>query len=112
MGDTSLTLIRGTLDLLILKALSTGEKHGYAVSEWIERVTSGKLLVEEGTLYPALHRLERRRLVAAEWGLSDNNRRAKYYRLTPRGAKHLAREETNWRSYTAAVARALSERAG
>ena len=112
MGDGSLTLVRGTLDLLILKALSTGEKHGYAVTEWIERVTSGTLLVEEGTLYPALHRLARRGLISAEWGLSDNNRRAKYYRLTPGGAKHLAREETTWRSYSAAVDRVLRERLG
>jgi PadR family transcriptional regulator PadR len=109
MGDASLALVRGTLDLLILKALSTGEKHGYAVSEWIERVTTGKLLVEEGSLYPALHRLERRGLIAAEWGLSENNRRAKYYRLTARGTEHLAREETTWRSYSAAVDQALSQ---
>ena len=66
MGEKSLGLIKGTLDLLILKALSTGEKHGYAVSEWLEKVTDGRLLVEEGTLYPALHRLERRGLIAAE----------------------------------------------
>lgn len=109
MGDESLALIRGTLDLLILKALSTGEKHGYAVSEWIERVTDGRLLVEEGTLYPALHRLERRGLITAEWGLSDKNRRAKYYRLTKRGVKSLAREETTWRSYSDAVDKALAE---
>jgi transcriptional regulator len=102
-------LIRGTLDLLVLKALSTGEKHGYAVSEWIDRVTDGRLLVEEGTLYPALHRLERRGLVKAEWGYSENNRRAKYYSLTARGTQRLEREEATWRSYSAAVARALEE---
>jgi transcriptional regulator len=105
----NLGLIRGTLDLLVLKALSTGEKHGYAVSEWIDRVTSGRLLVEEGTLYPALHRLERRGLITAEWGLSENNRRAKYYRLTSRGEKRLEREETVWRSYSDAVERALGQ---
>jgi transcriptional regulator len=102
-------LIRGTLDLLVLKALSTGDKHGYEVSEWIDRVTSGRLLVEEGTLYPALHRLERRGWIAAEWGLSDNNRRAKYYALTVKGRKRLEREEATWRSYSDAVAKALQE---
>ena len=109
MTEKSLGLIRGTLDLLILKALSTGEKHGYAVSEWLEEVTDGRLLVEEGTLYPALHRLERRRLIAAEWGLSDNNRRAKYYRLTSAGTQRLTQEETKWRDYSDAVGKALAE---
>ena len=111
MGHESLTLIRGTLDLLILKALSTGEKHGYGVSEWIESVTRGRLLVEEGTLYPALHRLERRALIAAEWGLSDNNRRAKYYALTSRGEKRLAGEVSTWRRYSDAVEKALAAEA-
>ena len=109
MTEKSLGLIRGTLDLLILKALSTGEKHGYAVSEWLEAVTEGRLLVEEGTLYPALHRLERRRLIAAEWGLSDNNRRAKYYRLTSAGTQRLIQEATKWHSYSDAVEKALAE---
>lgn len=109
MGKKSLGLIRGTLDLLILKALSTGEKHGYAVSEWLEEVTDGRLLLEEGTLYPALHRLERRRLVTAEWGLSDNNRRAKYYKLTSAGTQLLVHEATKWRSYSDAVGKALAE---
>ena len=109
MGKKSLGLIRGTLDLLILKALSTGEKHGYAVSEWLEKVTDGRLLLEEGTLYPALHRLERRRLISAEWGLSDNNRRAKYYTLTSEGTRRLAQEATNWRSYSEAMGKALAE---
>lgn len=102
-------LIRGTLDLLILKALSTGEKHGYAVSEWIESVSDGRLLVEEGTLYPALHRLERHRLVSAEWGLSENNRRAKYYGLTKAGKVRLRQESASWQSYTEAVGKALAE---
>jgi transcriptional regulator len=103
-----LSLIRGTLDLLILKALSTGQKHGYAVSEWIDAATDGRLLVEEGTLYPALHRLERRGMVAADWGLSDNNRRAKYYALTARGSKRLAHELSKWRSYSRAIDTALA----
>lgn len=109
MGLENPGLIRGTLDLLILKALSTGEKHGYAVSEWIESVTDSRLLVEEGTLYPALHRLERRGLVAAEWGLSENNRKAKYYELTKAGRKGLRDESASWASYTEAVGKALSE---
>jgi transcriptional regulator len=104
-------LIRGTLDLLVLKALSTGEKHGYAVTEWIDRATSGRLLVEEGTLYPALHRLERKGMIEAEWGYSEKNRRAKYYLLTARGRKRLEREEATWKSYSAAVEQALQEKA-
>jgi PadR family transcriptional regulator PadR len=109
MGDDTLGLLRGTLDLLILNALSTGEKHGYAVSEWIDTVTDGSLLVEEGTLYPALHRLERRGLVSAEWGLSENNRRAKYYSLTREGRRRLREGADSWRRYSHAVAKVLAE---
>jgi transcriptional regulator len=109
MGDAALGLLRGTLDLLILKSLSTGLKHGYAVSEWIGGATDGSLLVEEGTLYPALHRLERRGLVAGEWGLSDNNRRARFYGLTAAGRRHLAEQATTWRAYSDAMDKALSE---
>jgi len=108
MGDGNLGLLRGTLDLLILNALATGEKHGYAVSEWIEAVTEGSLLVEEGTLYPALHRLERKRLIAATWGVSDNNRRAKYYALTSAGLARLEEETATWRQYAAAVDKAVA----
>jgi transcriptional regulator len=109
MGEGSIGLLRGTLDLLILNALSTGEKHGYAVSEWIEAVTDGSLLVEEGTLYPALHRLEGRRLIAATWGVSENNRRAKYYALTAEGRRHLRAEAATWRRYSEAVDKTLAE---
>jgi len=109
MGEDNLGLLRGTLDMLILNALSAGEKHGYAVSEWIEAVTDGSLLVEEGTLYPALHRLERRGLVQAEWGVSDNNRRAKYYALTRAGRSRLREEAESWRRYSEAVEKALAE---
>jgi len=109
MTDAALGLLRGTLDLLILKALSTGAKHGYAVSEWIDAVTDGSLLVEEGTLYPALHRLARRGLVATEWGVSENNRRAKYYALTRAGREHLADRAARWEAYSAAVAKVLTE---
>lgn len=101
-------LVRGTLDLLILKSLTGGPMHGYDVSEWIERVTDGSLLMEEGTLYPALHRLHDKGLVEAEWGLSENNRRAKYYDLTPAGERYLASGVRSWTEFTNVVARALA----
>src|SRR4051795_1569546 len=85
MDDLEANLLRGTLDLLILKALSWGPRHGYAVVEWIEQATDTAFLIGEGTLYPALHRLEGRGWITAEWGVSDNNRQAKYYRLAPAG---------------------------
>jgi len=101
-------LVRGTLDLLILKSLTWEPRHGYGISEWVERVTDGSLLMEEGTLYPALHRLEAKGLVASEWGLSENNRRARYYRMTSAGERHLEAEAEAWSAYTRAVARALA----
>jgi transcriptional regulator len=100
-------LVRGTLDLLILKALTWEPRHGYGISEWIELVTDGSLLMEEGTLYPALHRLQGKGMLESDWGLSENNRRAKYYTLTPKGERHLASEADSWARYTSAVARAL-----
>ena len=108
MAQPNLALIRGTVDLLLLKSLSWEPKHGYHISEWIEAVTDGTLLMEEGTLYPALHRLQGKELIAAEWGLSENKRRAKYYSLTPKGRRHLERECANWGRYTQAVGRALA----
>lgn len=108
MTETSLSLLKGTVDLLILKALSGEAKHGYAVAEWIESVTDATLLVEEGTLYPALHRLDGKGLITSEWGLSANNRRAKYYRLTARGRQRLERESEAWEMYSRAVAKALA----
>jgi PadR family transcriptional regulator, regulatory protein PadR len=107
--EANLNLIRGTVDLLILKALSGGEWHGYAVSEWLRDATDGTLLVEEGTLYPALHRLEAKGWVEAEWGLSENNRRAKYYRLTAAGRAQLEEERRTWDLYASAVEKALTE---
>lgn len=106
--EAGMSLVRGTVDLLILKALCVEPRHGYAVSEWVESVTDGTLLVEEGTLYPALHRLENKGLVASTWGLSENNRRAKFYALTAKGRRHLERESGRWTRYTAAVAKALA----
>jgi PadR family transcriptional regulator, regulatory protein PadR len=107
MSRTDLEMLRGTLDVLILKTLSWGPMHGYAVASWIEQVTEDALCIEEGSLYPALHRLEKRGGVESEWGLSENNRRAKYYRLTTEGRRHLRLEVTTWRQYAEAVFKVL-----
>ncbi len=108
MDKTQLELVRGTLDVLILKALVWGPLHGYAITNLIRRQTDEALLVEEGTLYPALWRLENKSLVEAEWGLSENNRKAKFYRLTPAGRRHLRQETKTWEAYAAAVGKVLS----
>lgn len=108
----NLSLLKGTVDLLILKGLESGPTHGYAVAEWIGSVTDGTLLMEEGTLYPALHRLERKRLVEAEWGLSENKRRARFYRLTPAGRRRLEAEARDWARYAEAVGQALAHGGG
>ncbi len=108
MPDSDLELVRGTFDLILLKTLSWGPMHGLGVLRWIERVTDQQLQVEEGALYPALHRLEQKKLLTAEWGLSETNRRAKYYRLTERGRKQLAGEVSRWARYTEAVGRVLA----
>ncbi len=100
-------LVQGTLDVMILKALQWGPCHGYAVSRWIKRTTDEVLTVEEGALYPALHRLQRKGLVASEWGVSENNRRAKFYELTPKGRRALAEESRSWARYARAVDRVL-----
>ena len=100
---TDLDLVRGTLDLMVLKALSWGPMHGLAVLRWIERVADERLKIEEGALYPALHRMEQRSWLAAEWGYTDANRKAKFYRLTPSGRKQLANELSRWSRYTEAV---------
>jgi PadR family transcriptional regulator, regulatory protein PadR len=100
-------LLQGTLDLLILKALGRGAMHGYGVAEWIHESSQDVLSVEEGALYPALHRLELRGLLSAQWGMSDNNRRAKFYALTASGRKQLAHETEYWRRMSGAVARVL-----
>jgi PadR family transcriptional regulator len=108
MPDLDVSLLRGTLDLLILKALSWGPRHGYAVAEWIEATTVDALLIGEGTLYPALHRLERAGLVTAEWGLSDHNRQAKYYTLSRTGRARLKAGTSSWLSFVQAASRALT----
>ena len=100
-------LMQGTLDMLILKTLGRGALHGYAIAESIERTSEDVLHVEEGALYPALHRLQVRGLLAAEWGVSDNNRRAKFYRLTAEGRRQLAQEASYWARMTAGIARIM-----
>ena len=108
MLDPDGGLLRGTLDVLILKAISWGPRHGYAVAEWIRMVTDEQLLVEEGPLYTALHRLEKKGWLSAEWGYSDNNRRAKYYELTRSGRQQLRAEVSGWERYVQAVTKALT----
>lgn len=101
-------LLRGTLDVLILKALSWGPRHGYAVAEWVRTATGDHLLVEEGPLYTALHRLERKGWLSSEWGYSENNRKARYYQLSRNGRQQLRSEMTSWQRYVDAVTRALA----
>jgi PadR family transcriptional regulator PadR len=100
-------LVQGTLDMLILKTLTRGTMHGYAIAESIQTLSEDALRVEEGALYPALHRLELRGLLASEWGLSENNRRAKYYKLTASGRKRLAAQAERWQRMTAAISRIM-----
>lgn len=97
-------LIQGTLEMLILKALNRGPHHGYAVAEWIQQTSLQVLKVEEGALYPALHRMELRGLLKAKWGISENNRRAKFYELTADGRKRLQGESQRWARLSSAVA--------
>lgn len=108
MLDPDGGLVRGTLDVLILKALSWGPRHGYAVAEWIRAVTDDELLVVEGPLYTALHRLERKGWLVAEWGYSENNRKAKYYRLMPTGRRQLVAQTTRWEEIVRAIGRILN----
>ena len=108
MLDQEGGLVRGTLDLLILKAVSWGPRHGYAVAEWIHAVTQRELLVEEGPLYTALHRLEKKGWLTSEWGVSESNRRARYYRLNSAGRRQLRKEASLWERYAHAISRALA----
>jgi PadR family transcriptional regulator PadR len=100
-------VLQGTLALLVLKTLARGPMHGFGITVHIQRVSKEALRVEEGSLYPALHRMEEEGWIAAEWGTSENNRRARYYRLTPAGRKQLAEEQKNWERLTQAVASVL-----
>ena len=105
--DKSGDLLQGTLDMLVLQALTRGPQHGYSVAEWIHQRSQDILRVEEGALYPALHRLELRGFLSSEWGASENNRRAKYYSLTLAGRKHLAAETEQWQRMSWAIKRIL-----
>jgi PadR family transcriptional regulator len=111
MADrTTVDLLQGTLAALILKSLSWGPLHGYGIARWIEQVTDDELLVEEGSLYPALHRLQARGLVTSQWTLSDTNRRVRCYDLTEQGKQQLRAELTRWERFSVAVSRALTSR--
>ena len=107
MSHASLSLIQGTVDLLVLRALQQGPVHGYAVSRWIRERTDAVISMEDAALYQALHRLEARGWVEAEWGVSENNRRAKYYSLTAAGRRQLRDEVATWQRYAAAMSRVI-----
>jgi PadR family transcriptional regulator PadR len=101
-------VLKGTLDLMILKALSWGPTHGYGVTKWIRHTTEGTLDIDDGALYPALHRLERRGWIDADWGVSENNRRARYYSLTPDGRRQLRRELSSWARFSEALSKIVA----
>lgn len=107
MGRENLELLRGTFGLLLMKALSGEPRHGHDIMKWLRTVTDGTFLVEEGAIYPALHRLERQKLLVAEWRRTENNRRAKYYRLSDRGRKELESEREKWTRYVHTVDKVL-----
>lgn len=107
MSRSNADLLQGTLGLLILKALAGQELHGYGIARWIERATGDVLAIQEGSLYPALRRLEDRGLITSRWALSENNRRARYYALTPAGREHLREDAAVWLRYADAVTRVL-----
>jgi PadR family transcriptional regulator PadR len=107
MADPSIDFLKGTLDLMILKTLSWAPTHGYGIARWIEQCTNDVLQVEEGSLYPALHKLEEKGFIVAEWGISEHNRRAKFYRLTAAGKKQLAAANDYWARFAEAVSQVL-----
>ena len=111
MAD-SLALLKGTLDVLVLKALSWTPMHGFEITRWVEGRSGGALDVRDSALYQALHRLEERGLVGADWGVTENNQRARYYRLTKAGRAHLAAETAQWVRYSATVTRILTSAPG
>jgi len=107
VAATDLDLLRGTLDLLVLRTLVPGPMHGYAIAAAIRQRTDDAILVEEGALYPSLHRLAARRLISAQWGASENNRKARYYELTSAGRRELRAQESTWHRYVLAVSKVL-----
>lgn len=112
MSRRQMNLLQGTLDVLVLKALAHSPRHGYGVAQWVHNTTDGTLQVEDGALYTSLHRMEKRGWVAAEWGISDNNRRAKYYSLTKAGRAELAKASGDWARYAEAVFKVLDSEEG
>ena len=110
LDRTHIDLLQGTLSVLILKSLSWGPMHGYGIARWIEQITDDELLVEEGSLYPALHRLQARGLVSSEWAISDTNRRVKSYTITEQGRQQLRAEMSRWERFSSAISRALDAR--
>ncbi|HEV2147292.1 MAG TPA: PadR family transcriptional regulator [Longimicrobiaceae bacterium] len=107
MARDDLQLLQGTLDVLVLKTLSWGPRHGYGIARWIRDATDAELQVEDRALYVSLHRMEERGWLECEWGLTENNRKAKYYQLTPEGRQQLAAQATTWVRYAAAVSKVL-----
>jgi PadR family transcriptional regulator PadR len=110
LDRTHIDLLQGTLSVLILKSLTWGPMHGYGIARWIEQITDDELLVEEGSLYPALHRLQARGLVSSEWAISDTNRRVKSYTITEQGRQQLRAEMSRWERFSSAISRALEAR--
>ena len=108
MADSSVALLHGSLSVLVLKTLSWGPMHGFGIARWIQRLTEDALQLEEGTLYPALYRMENRGWIKAEWRTTENNRRAKYYRLTTAGKRQLSAESESFRRYSDVMIRVLS----
>jgi len=108
VSPTLIDLLQGTLDVLVLKSLSWGSRHGYAVARALQQLTDDVLQIEEGSLYPALHRMERRGWVESEWGLSENNRRARFYKLTAEGRRQLRTEASSWSVFSQAVSKVLA----
>lgn len=107
MKNEANSLLHGTLEALVLKALVTGPRHGYAIARWIEESTDELLQIEDGSLYPALYRMERKEWIEAEWGTSELNRRVKLYRMTPKGRAQLAVETAQWERFSAAISKVL-----
>ena len=108
MAQSDISMLQGTLDVLVLKTLSWGPMHGYAVARWLQQVTDDVLRIEEGSLYPALHRMERKGWLQSDWGLSETNRRAKYYKLTVAGRRQLQAESSTWATFAGAVGKVLT----
>jgi PadR family transcriptional regulator PadR len=109
MGQSALSLLQGTVSLLILRALQKGPAHGYSITRWIHERTDGSFVIEDAALYQALHRLEAKGFIEAEWGASENNRRARFYALTPPGRRQLRAEVSAWRRYAEAMLRVIDE---